>query len=239
MTERIARTEVFLREKLKESPYFAEHPEAGAYRLEHSFRVARIGAAIARKEGMDEELMTIACLLHDVSYCRAMLDQDSWKEHGRASARIARSFLESLGLEPAAVGEMCYGIAIHVDDAADFPGERTAFAVTVQDADNIDRFDAYRLYETLESMSFSKLSLAEKTAHVERTRQRLEEYRDMPFATAAATELWRERIGFYRDFYRRLGAQFSASAGVEESLAAAPLVGPLPDSRLLGPAGRF
>ena len=239
MTERIARTESFLREKLKESPYFVEHPEAGAYRLEHSFRVARIGAAIARKEGMDEELMTIACLLHDVSYCRAMLDQDSWKEHGRASARIARSFLESLGLEPAAVGEMCYGIAIHVDDAADFPGERTAFAVTVQDADNIDRFDAYRLYETLESMSFSKLSLAEKTAHVERTRQRLEEYRDMPFATAAATELWRERIGFYLDFYRRLGEQFSASAGFGESLAAAPLDGPQPDSRLLGPAGRF
>ena len=239
MTERIARTEVFLREKLKESPYFVEHPEAGAYRLEHSFRVARIGAAIARKEGMDEELMTIACLLHDVSYCRAMLDQDSWKEHGRASARIARPFLESLGLEPAAVGEMCYGIAIHVDDAADFPGERTAFAVTVQDADNIDRFDAYRLYETLESMSFSKLSLAEKTAHVERTRQRLEEYRDMPFATTAATELWRERIGFYLDFYRRLGEQFSASAGFGESLAAAPLDGPQPDSRLLGPAGRF
>lgn len=239
MTERIARTEVFLREKLKESPYFVEHPEAGAYRLEHSFRVARIGAAIARKEGMDEELMTIACLLHDVSYCRAMLDQDSWKEHGRASARIARPFLESLGLEPAAVGEMCYGIAIHVDDAADFPGERTAFAVTVQDADNIDRFDAYRLYETLESMSFSKLSLAEKTAHVERTRQRLEEYRDMPFATTAATELWRERIGFYLDFYRRLGEQFSASAGFGESLAAAPLDGPQPDSRLLCPAGRF
>ena len=239
MTERIARTEVFLREKLKESPYFVEHPEAGAYRLEHSFRVARIGAAIARKEGMDEELMTIACLLHDVSYCRAMLDQDSWKEHGRASARIARPFLESLGLEPAAVGEMCYGIAIHVDDAADFPGERTAFAVTVQDADNIDRFDAYRLYETLESMSFSKLSLAEKTAHVERTRQRLEEYRDMPFATAAATELWRERIGFYLDFYRRLGEQFSASAGFGESLAAAPPGGPPPDRRLLCPAGPF
>ena len=239
MTERIARTEVFLREKLKESPYFAEHPEAGAYRLEHSFRVARIGAAIARKEGMDEELMTIACLLHDVSYCRAMLDQDSWKEHGRASARIARSFLESLGLEPAAVGEMCYGIAIHVDDAADFPGERTAFAVTVQDADNIDRFDAYRLYETLESMSFSKLSLAEKTAHVERTRQRLEEYRDMPFATAAATELWRERIGFYLDFYRRLGEQLASSTGFTGEEEPVPTECPQPDSRLLGPAGSF
>ena len=30
MTERIVKTEAFLREKLKESPYVAEHPEARA-----------------------------------------------------------------------------------------------------------------------------------------------------------------------------------------------------------------
>lgn len=239
MTERIARTEAFLREKLKESPYFAEHPEAGAYRLEHSFRVARIGAAIARAEGMDEELMTIACLLHDVSYCRAMLDQDTWKNHGRESARIARPFLESLDLPEMVIGEMCYGIAIHVDDAADFPGERTAFAGTIQDADNIDRFDVYRLYETLENMSFSKLSLAEKRSHVERTRQRLKEYLDLPFATAAATELWQERIGFYLDFYRRLGEQLASSTGFTGEEEPVPTECPQPDSRLLGPAGSF
>ena len=237
MTERIAKTEAFLREKLKESPFFAEHPEAGAYRLEHSFRVARIGAAIARAEGMDEEHMTIACLLHDVSYCRAMLDQDTWKDHGRASARIARPFLEGLGLESEAVEEMCYGIAIHVDDAADFSGERTAFAGTIQDADNIDRFDVYRLYETLESMSFSKLSLGEKQAHVAKTLERLEKFLEMPLATSAATALWRERIGVYRDFYRRLAEQLSASLGFEEAMPeAAP---PEVDGRLLGPSGHF
>ena len=237
MTERIAKTEPFLREKLKESPFFAEHPEAGAYRLEHSFRVARIGAAIARAEGMDEEHMTIACLLHDVSYCRAMLDQDTWKDHGRASARIARPFLEGLGLEPEAVEEMCYGIAIHVDDAADFSGERTALARTVGDADNIDRFDVYRLYETLESMSFSKLSLGEKQAHVSSTLERLEKFWEMPLATSAATALWQERIGVYRDFYRRLAGQLSASLGFEEVMPeAAP---PEMDGRLLGPSGHF
>ena len=239
MTERIAKTEAFLREKLKESPFFAEHPEAGAYRLEHSFRVARIGAAIARAEGMDEEHMTIACLLHDVSYCRAMLDQDTWKDHGRASARIARPFLEGLGLESEAVEEMCYGIAIHVDDAADFSGERTAFARTVGDADNIDRFDVYRLYETLESMSFSKLSLGEKQAHVERTARQLAEYRDLAMATAAAAELWRQRIDFYREFYRRLGEQLSASAGFTGAEPAGAADCPPPDSRLLGAAGLF
>ena len=237
MTEKIQKTEAFLREKLKESPYFQEHPEAGAYRLEHSFRVARIGAAIARAEGMDEEHMTIACLLHDVSYCRAMLDQDTWKDHGRESARIARPFLESLGLPPDVTGEICYGVAIHVDDKADFPGEATAFARTVGDADNIDRFDVYRLYETLESMSFSKLPLGEKQAHVAKTLERLEKFLEMPLATPAATALWRERIGVYRDFYRRLAEQLSAGLGFEEAMPeAAP---PEVDGRLLGPSGHF
>lgn len=239
MTERIIKTEAFLREKLKESPYFAEHPEAGAYRLEHTFRVARIGASIARAEGMDEETMTIACLLHDVSYCHVMPDQDSWREHGRVSARIARPFLENLGFAPETIQEICYGIAIHVDDQADFPGEATVFARTVGDADNIDRFDAYRLYETLENMAFSKLSLGEKRAHVEKTLARLSEYRELSFATAAATALWRERIGFYLDFYRRLADQLAASTGFTEKEGATPEDCPQPDGRLLGLAGRF
>lgn len=215
---RIERTEAFLREKLgQENPYYAEHPEARTYRLEHTFRVARIGGAIARAEGMDEEAMTIACLLHDVSYCRPLLDKESWLDHGRESARIARPFLEELGLEPEVIRDICYGIAIHVDDKADFPGERTAFALTVGDADNIDRFDVYRLYETLEKIRFSKLALPEKRAHVENTTERLRKYLDMPFATPAATALWRERIGCYLDFYRRLGEQLSASVGLGET----------------------
>ena len=202
MTEKIKKTEAFLRARLKESPYFQEHPEAGAYRLEHTFRVARIGMSIARAEGMDPEALAMACLLHDVSYCRwsAASTQEDWLDHGRESARIARPFLESLGLPPDVTGEICYGVAIHVDDKADFPGEATAFARTVGDADNIDRFDVYRLYETLESMSFSKLSLGEKQAHVAKTLERLEKFLEMPLATPAATALWRERIGVYRDF---------------------------------------
>lgn len=239
MTERIARTEAFLREKLKESPYFAEHPEAGAYRLEHSFRVARIGAAIARAEGMDEELMTMACLLHDVSYCRAMLDQDTWKDHGRSSAHIARPFLESLDLPEMVIGEMCYGIAIHVDDAADFPGERTAFAGTIQDADNIDRFDVYRLYETLENMSFSKLSLAEK-----RSPCGADEAAAEGIPGPALRYCCRHRAVAGTDWFLsgflpaagRAAGQQHWIYGEEEPV---PTECPQPDSRLLGPAGSF
>lgn len=211
MTDRMQKTIDFLRQKLAQSPYFAKHPEAGDYRLEHTFRVTRIGREIAEKEGFSIENMALACLLHDVSYCGEFRSREEWLDHGRASARIARPFLEELGLDAAEIGEICYGIAIHVDDKADFPGERTAFALTVGDADNIDRFDVYRLYETLENAKFSAMSLAEKADHVSGVLDRLEKHLETPFATASATALWRERIGFYQDFYRRLRDQLAAS----------------------------
>lgn len=238
MTERIRKTEEFLRCKLAESPYFIKKPESGAYRLEHSIRVARIAGEIARAEGMDEEAMIIAGLLHDVSYCLEFED-DGWQNHGRTSAAIARPFLKELGLSGEIVQEILYGIAIHVDDRADFEGERTAFALTVGDADNIDRFDAYRLYETLENAQYSKLNAAEKQAFVDKTLDRLEEYLGLTFATAKATALWRERIGFYREFYHRLREQLTMSDGYLEHENEPTTAAADKTEKLLGLAGRF
>ena len=239
MTERVRKTEEFLRRKLAESPFFVKYPEKGDYRLEHSIRVARIAAEIARAEGMDEEAMVIAGLLHDVSYCREFAGHDDWKNHGRDAARIARPFLETLGLSGQAMEDICYGIAIHVDDEADFPGERTAFALTIADADNIDRFDVCRLYETLENVKFSKLTLAEKTAYVEQIEERLTKYLDPPLATAAATKLWRERISFYLDFYRRLHEQLEASTGYLDTRADSHNIKLDINDRMMELSGRF
>ena len=126
----IQKTEAFLKQKLDGGAYLNAHPEAKAYRLEHTYRVANIGKTIARKEGFDETEMVIACLLHDVSYCEDF-GENGWREHGRAAARIARPFLGELGLPEPRIEDICYGIAIHVDDEADFPGVRTPFALTV------------------------------------------------------------------------------------------------------------
>lgn len=149
----------------------------------------------------------IACLLHDVSYAEPLDTEQAWREHGRRSAAIARPFLETLALPEPLIGEMCYGIAIHVDDMADFAGERTPLAVSVGDADNLDRFDVYRIYEALENMRFSKRPLEEKLSHVERMEEKLKRLSALSMETPTATRLWAERISFQRAFCRRLGEQ--------------------------------
>lgn len=210
---RIQQTEAFLRQKLDAAIYLNEHPEAKAYRIEHSYRVANIGREIAQKEGFDETEMVIACLLHDVAYCEEF-GENGWVEHGRRSAKIARPFLEQLGLAEDRLRDICYGIAIHVDDQADFPGERTPFALTVGDADNIDRFDAYRIHEILMNDGFLGMEFDQKLDYTQKRLSRLRELPDMPMGTKTAEELWRERLSFYIAFFEKLAAQMESSAGV-------------------------
>ena len=212
--EKIRAAEVFLKDRLQSGSYLKAHPAELAYRIEHSYRVANIGRRIAKSEGFDLTEMTVACLLHDVAYCEDFDPETGWKNHGRRSARIVRPFLERLGFAPERVADMCFGIAIHVDDRADFDGVHTPFAETVSDADNIDRFDAYRIYEGLQRQDYGALPLAEKRAGAEKTLSRLAQLRDMPLATRTAKALWQERIDFYMDFYRRLLAQADAGAQI-------------------------
>lgn len=211
--DRIAKTEAFLRERFDASQYLNAHPEAKAYRIEHSYRVANIGKAIAEREGFDATGMVIACLLHDIAYCEEF-GENGWPEHGRRSAAIARPFLASLGMDKARIDDICYGIAIHVDDLADFAGERTPFALTVGDADNIDRFDAYRIHEILCHDGFLEKSLAEKTEYVSKRMARLREMLAMPLGTRTAEALWQARLTFYIAYYEKLADQLSRSQSI-------------------------
>lgn len=215
----IRQTEAFLKDTFAASAYLREHPTQADYRLEHSYRVANIAKTIAEKEGFDITQAVIAGLLHDIAYCEQWSQEEDWINHGRRSAAIARPFLEGLGLSPASVNEICYGIAIHVDDKADFVWERTAFCETVGDADNIDRFDAYRIYETLQSQKFSELPLAEKKEQVASVLERLNRLKGMKLGTATAQEIWLQRLNFYISFYEKLQAQLASSSEIRSEEA--------------------
>ncbi|MBQ7714488.1 MAG: HD domain-containing protein [Clostridia bacterium] len=209
------KAEAFLKRKFDGSVYFNEHPDAKAYRIEHTYRVANIGRKIAQKEGFDETEMVIACLLHDISYCEEF-GEDGWIEHGRRAACISRPFLAELGLAEDRINDICYGIAIHVDDKADFEGERTPFALSVGDADNIDRFDAYRIHETLNGDNFLGLTFEEKLQYCQKRLARLRELTDLEMGTKTAAELWKERLSFCVSFYEKLLGQLECSERVSE-----------------------
>ena len=206
-TEMITKTEAYLKETFAASTYLQANPSERDYRLEHSYRVANIAKAIAEAEVFDVTNAVIAGLLHDIAYCEEMVTREDRMNHGRRSAAIARPFLESLGLSVDAVNEICYGIAIHVDDVADFRWERTPFCETVGDADNIDRFDAYRIYETLEYLNFSKMNLDDKREKVGSTIEKLNRFKEMKLGTATAKNLWIQRLDYYIGFYEKLKAQ--------------------------------
>lgn len=211
MAQNISRTVDYLRQQFDQSEYMSKNPADKKYRLEHTMRVANIGRQIAKGEGLDEEALVIGCLLHDLSYVGTFTSDDDWLNHGRNAAKMARPFLETLDLSQEKVEEICYGIAIHVDDEADFPGERSPLALSIGDCDNIDRFDAYRIHETLKNRAFTDLSFDEQVEYVTNVLERLNKYIDMQMGTETATTLWKERIAFQIEFFNRLQAQLEAS----------------------------
>lgn len=210
----VSKAEAFLAHTFSSSSYLKEHPAEGDYRLEHSYRVANIAKTIAQEEKLDVTAAVIAGLLHDIAYCEEMVTREDRMNHGRRSADIVRPFLESLRLSADSVNEICYGIAIHVDDRADFEWTRTPLCETVGDADNIDRFDAYRIYETLDYINFSELPLSEKKAHVAATIDKLNRFKQMQLGTATAQRLWLQRLEDYIAFYEKLKAQLDQSNAV-------------------------
>ena len=210
-TEMIAKTETFLKDTFAASTYLQSNPADRDYRLEHSYRVANIAKTIAEAEGFDVTNAVIAGLLHDIAYCEEMVTREDRMNHGRRSAAIARPFLDNLGLPADAVNEICYGIAIHVDDETNFEWERTPFCETVGDADNIDRFDAYRIYETLEYIKFSEMSLDDKREKVASTIEKLTRFKEMKLGSSTAKTLWLQRLDYYIGFYEKLKAQLENS----------------------------
>ncbi|MBR0416318.1 MAG: HD domain-containing protein [Firmicutes bacterium] len=209
--QRIEKTEGFLKEMLSRSAHFKKHPEAMEYRIEHSYRTANIGKEIALAEGLDAERMIIACLLHDLGYYYDFEKKDDYANHGRIGAAAARPFLKGLGYSDSETEEICYAIAIHVDGVSDFEFERTVFAMTVGDADNIDRFDAFRIYDVLAKAHFWDMKLGEKTDFVNARLELMEKMKKTNCATETAEKMWQDRLDFQTEYFTRLKRQLASS----------------------------
>lgn len=203
MKHRIKRVADFAHDRLFEIAAQTEGPYIDPeYRWLHTLRVTNIGKQLAEAEGADTEQVIAACLLHDMAHFD---DPENYRDHGRLAARIARPLLEKLAYSEEEVNAICYAIAVHVDDKADFEHPHTVEAAIVSDADNIDRFDAYRilLYCQPEVSDFK--ALAEKlTARLEVLR----EYRgNRLMGTDTGHELFNKKLDQQIAFYEAILAQ--------------------------------
>jgi len=200
----IEKTVEYLFNLFENSEYLHDKIHEKNYRLDHTFRVANIGKEIAEKENLDVEAVVIGCLLHDVSYIYEMSTDEQRKNHGRKSAHIVRDFVMNLDMADNLKQELLFGIAIHVDDQADFVGEHTILAETIGESDNIDRFDRYRLYENLYYSKMDEMSSKEKHEYVKNRINRLRKLKEYPFKTTTSSKLWNEKLDVQIDFYQGL-----------------------------------
>jgi len=173
------------------------------YRWQHTLRVAQFGKMIAEAESADVELVVAACLFHDV----AAFDQmENNRDHGRVGAKIARPFLVEIGYTPGQVENIYYSVAAHVD----VENPETIEAKVVTDADNVDRFWAYRLLQWCLPDIGNYDKLAEKLrARIER----LESLRaNHALCTPSGQKLFLERLDFQIGFYKAFVEQHDLSA---------------------------
>ncbi len=204
---KIEKTKTYLMQIFNDSEYLKDRPYEKAYRLDHTLRVGHWGKYIAENEGLDVEALVVGCLLHDASYIEEMPTDEIRYNHGRRSAEIVRPFVETLGFDFDTTNDILYGIAIHVDNESNFDWHRSVLAESISDADNIDRFDVYRIYESLEYEKFSQITNDEKIAYCEKRIARAQKNLEINFATDTATKAFHEELHTMKTFFERMLAQ--------------------------------
>ncbi len=75
--------------------------------------------------------------------------------------RWLKFFLETLNLSNKQIDDICYAIAVHVDGEAGYSYEETLESKIVTDSDNIDRFGAYRIYQSLDCDNIKQMKIEE------------------------------------------------------------------------------
>mgnify|MGYP002713123616 CR=1 FL=1 len=159
------------------------------YRWRHTLRVAQRGMHLAEQEGADLEIVTAACMLHDIA---KLSNKEQGVEHGRVGAKMVRPILQKLGFKKKKIDPICYAIARHVDGKAGYKYPHTLEADVVSDADKIDRFSAYRTTLKLRSRAKSHRNYLRM---VERQLSHLKKLRKKPpTRTESGTRIFREQL---------------------------------------------
>jgi len=182
------------------------------YRYEHSLRVAHIARRIAEQEGQDVLIATIGAILHDVG----KFDTDVNADHGRVSADVAMGWLRTSGLTDKQIKDIHYCIAVHVDGKAGYEYENIPEADTVSDADNIDRFGVYRIYQTLQWDKADTTKALDLAAKYRERNPKLKHFKETyQLSTPTANRMFQDNLQIQVDFFDRLVIELQQTLGAD------------------------
>lgn len=202
--DRIEKAKDFLTKMYNESEYLNNNLSQKNYRFEHTLRVSKWGEKIAIDEGLDIDALVVGCLLHDISYIEEIDSEEKAINHGRRSAEIVGDFLNELDFDLDTKNDILHGIAIHVDGKSAKEWRNSVLASSIGDADNLDRFDAYRIYEFLQFNNYSEMNIAEKEKFCIERIAKINENLKVDFSTTFATRIFHSELRFMLGFYTKL-----------------------------------
>lgn len=192
----------FLEESFNKSPRYKNNPTLGKEKVEHSLRVSHYASIIAKKEGLDEETLVLGGILHDISYGNLFEEMSpDWYDHGRNATLMSKAFIEGLPLTEKQKEDILYAIAIHVDFKSNVKGETNILTLSLTDADILDQFSPFRLYDALHKNDFFKMTLNEQNDFCHKQIKRLKERATHKFVTKIAKALCEKMLSFHLSFY--------------------------------------
>jgi uncharacterized protein len=122
-----------LKEKIK--PFF---DKTGSHSFNHTQRVYNLCIKIIKTEKVDEEVVKVAALLHDIA--RRKQDKGEVECHAEGGAEISEMILNEVGFPKEKIEKVCYAIKVHRYSRGEKP--KTKEAAIIQDADRLDALGA-------------------------------------------------------------------------------------------------
>jgi len=117
--------------------------DAGSHGMDHTERVTRMCRIIGKQEHADMDILIPAALLHDIARPR---EKETGLPHETEGARIAETYLNSIGYNPKLIMAICAAIQTHRFRTDKKP--ETPEAKILSDADKLDAMGAVGIART-------------------------------------------------------------------------------------------
>lgn len=215
--------------KIEKVKKFAEKHLANdsdsAHNMEHVMRVYNLAIKFAEGERADLDVIKIAVLLHDIGGAKERKDPSGKIDHAVESAKLAKPFLEKLGLAKNKIKHILNCIVSHRYRSEQKP--KTLEAKIVFDADKLETVGAIgiarafvwvgknnaHIYKKANIEEYAKENLCgkingriqDKTKHSPQINWETKDKHVVDYLyTQKAKQIARKRIGFSKKFFSKL-----------------------------------